>query len=431
MRTNVRGVNPLKTHEGAPAKNISNVEQLRRSVMSCMLWEGEFYEDGVTIADRIKTLAEGVSPSEVATMAIEARHTMKLRHVPLLLLEVLTRTGAGTSLVSETIARVISRADELAEFVAIYMKDGKRPLSKQAKLGLAKAFLKFDEYALDKYNRDGPVTLRDVLFMCHAKPDTEERADLWKRLVDGNLKSAGTWENRLSAGEDKGKTFETMLEEGQLGYMALLRNLRNFEQTGVKKSLVRKALLDRQGASRVLPFRFITALKYGPSFGRELDAAFQMSIDAMDAVEGETLLLVDVSMSMNAQLSGKSELSRRDAAAALAAMWPGPARVFTFDTSCREVSNIPGLGMIEAINKSGGGMTHLGAAVTKMNGIKADRLVVITDEQSQDKVPDSVHDKSYMINVASNQNGVGYHKWTHIDGFSEGVLNFIREVEAL
>ncbi len=66
-------------------------------------------------------------------------------------------------LVAETLARVIQRADELAEFVAIYWKDGRVPLSAQVKKGLAAAFPKFDEYALAKYDRGGPVKLRDVL----------------------------------------------------------------------------------------------------------------------------------------------------------------------------------------------------------------------------------------------------------------------------
>ena len=59
-----------------------------------------------------------------------------------------------------------------------------------------------------------------------------------------------------------------------------------------------------------------------------------------------------------------------------------------------------------------------------------DRLIVITDEQSHDAVPQPVAKAAYMINVASNRNGVGYGRWTHIDGFSESVLRFIHEVES-
>ena len=58
-----------------------------------------------------------------------------------------------------------------------------------------------------------------------------------------------------------------------------------------------------------------------------------------------------------------------------------------------------------------------------------DRLIVVTDEQSHDRVPQPVAKRSYMINVGSYRNGVGYGPWTHIDGFSEAVIRFIAEVE--
>src|SRR4051812_15539150 len=74
-----------QTHEGAVAKRIGYALELRRSVMACMLWEGQFYESGESIADRITKLVAQVNPDEVARIAIEAREQMKLRHVPLLL----------------------------------------------------------------------------------------------------------------------------------------------------------------------------------------------------------------------------------------------------------------------------------------------------------------------------------------------------------
>src|SRR5215211_2157000 len=74
MKTNM----PVKTaavftHEGAPARNISHEEMLRRSVMACLLWEKTFYEDGVEIADRIAELVPKVKPEVVAALAMEAR----------------------------------------------------------------------------------------------------------------------------------------------------------------------------------------------------------------------------------------------------------------------------------------------------------------------------------------------------------------------
>jgi hypothetical protein len=73
--------------------------------------------------------------------------------------------------------------------------------------------------------------------------------------------------------------------------------------------------------------------------------------------------------------------------------------------------------------------TYLGESVKEMNLKSADRLIVITDEQSADRVPNPAFDKAYMINIASYRNGVGYDKWTHIDGWSESVVNYIISLE--
>src|ERR1700719_1311 len=162
-----------RTHEGAPARNISTELQLRRSVLACLLWKSQFYEDGVEIAGGIAELVPKVEAEKVAALAVEAREKMKLRHAPLLLVREMARHKTHRALVADTLARVVQRADELSEFVAIYWKDGRVPLSGQVKKGLAAAFPKFDEYALAKYDRSGPVRLRDVLFLAHAKPRDE------------------------------------------------------------------------------------------------------------------------------------------------------------------------------------------------------------------------------------------------------------------
>src|SRR5215471_17772099 len=229
----------LRTHEGAPARQVTPELQLRRSVLACMLWEDQFYEDGVAIAGRIRELVAQVPAEKVAALAIEAREKMKLRHAPLLLVREMARLKTHRHLVSESLVRVVQRADELAEFVALYWSDGKQPLSAQVKKGLAGAFTKFDEYALAKYNRAAPVKLRDVLFLSHAKPVDQAQADLWKRLVDGELATPDTWEVALSAGEDKRAVWERLLRENKLGALALLRNLRNMEGTQVDGALVR------------------------------------------------------------------------------------------------------------------------------------------------------------------------------------------------
>ena len=428
MRFNIFKKVPGITHEGAPARELTAEQKLRRSVLSCLLWENEFYEDGQTIADRIFALAADVSSETLAALAIEARELMKLRHAPLMLLCALIAKGGP--MVAPTIEHVIQRADEMSELVTLYWRNGKRPLSKQMKLGLARAFVKFDAYQLAKYDRDGEVKLRDVLFLCHAKPKDTAQAEVWKQLVDKTLASPDTWEVALSGGADKAATFTRLLGERKLGYLALLRNLRNMDQASVDETLIKDAILARRGAERVLPFRYVAAARAAPRFEPWLDQALAETVLEQPVLKGRTLILVDVSGSMDARLSAKSDLTRMDAAATLASIVPGDVRVFTFSNQVVETPPRRGIAGVDAIVRSQPhGGTELGKAVSAMDTIRHDRLIVITDEQSHDRVPDPIAQKAYMINVASARHGVGYGTWTHIDGFSENVLTFLREQE--
>lgn len=432
MRTNTKAKtrSNLHTHEGAPAKNIHAEQLLRRSVMSCLLWEDEFYEDGQTIAQRITETAEQVRLDKVAAIAVEARHQFNLRHVPLLLLLSLVRRGSGQSFVSDTIAKVITRADELAEFVALYWKDGRKPLSAQMKKGLAKAFRKFDAYQLAKYDRNGAVKLRDVLFMVHAKPE-HSQVETFKGLADKTLASPDTWEVGLSGGADKKETFERLLREGKLGYLALLRNLRNMVQAGCDDALIRDAILARKGAERVLPFRYVAAARACVQLEPVIDEALCEAIAELPVLAGKTVVLIDVSRSMDYKFSIHSDMTRMDAAATLGAIMHGDLRVFTFSNKLIEVPPRRGMAGVDSIrNSQDHGGTYLGRALAEIHAkVAHDRIIVITDEQSHDRVPDPIAKHAYMVNIASARNGVGYGRWTHVDGFSEQILRFIVERE--
>jgi hypothetical protein len=432
---NVHWPKGLRTHEGAPARQIPAEQQLRRSVLACMLWEDQFYEEGVAIAGRIHELVAKVPAEKVAALSVEAREKMKLRHAPLLLVREMARLASHRHLVAETLYQVIQRADELCEFVALYWSEGKQPLSAQVKKGLAAAFTRFDEYALAKYNRATPVKLRDVLFLSHAKPMDATQAELWKRLVEGELDAPDTWEVALSSGADKRQAWERLLAENKLGALALLRNLRNMAEVKVSEQAIRDGLA-RMKTERVLPFRFIAAARYAPQWEAELEKAMFRSLEGQAKLPGKTVLLVDVSGSMDAPLSRRSEMRRNDAAYGLAVLLREIAEevsVYSFSDSLVRVPSRQGFALRDAINSS---QRHNGTFLGKaLNGInekegRYDRLIVITDEQSHDTVPDPKA-LGYMINVASYQNGVGYGRWTHIDGWSDSVIEYIRAAEPM
>lgn len=434
-KTNVKiPSTPIYTHEGARAKTITAEQMLRRSVCSCLLWEDEFYEDGQSIVKRIQSLIPTIPAEKVAKLAIEARAEFKLRHMPLLLTREMARHKTHKPFVADTLSTVIQRADELAEFLSIYWSEGKTPIAAQVKKGLAGAFRKFDEYALGKYNRDGAIKLRDVLFLCHPKPLCREQAELWKKLAEGTIATPDTWEVNLSAGKDKKETFERLMREKKLGGLALLRNLRNMEQAGCDSKLIRDSIRDMK-VDRILPFRFIAAANHAHKLEDVLEPAMLKCMEGMDRLPGKTKILVDVSGSMDAPVSHaggrRSEISRLDAACGIAMLGRElceQAEIYTFSNRVVSVPPRRGFALKEAIVKSQShGGTELGRAVQEM-GKDYDRLIVFTDEQSHDRVPDP-HGRAYMVNVASNRNGVGYGKWNHIDGFSEATIKWIGEFE--
>lgn len=449
MKLNTK-VAPIHTHEGAVAKNINAEQQLRRSVMACMLWESEFYEDGKSIGERIKYLVPLVEPEKVRDMAIEARTVMKLRHAPLLLAYAMTEHASHRHLVADTLAAIIQRADELTEYCALYFALGGKTLSAQSKKGLARAISKFSEYDLAKYNRDGKWKLRDVLFLCHSKPldasgekftrdhrksavqrDLTKGEGLYKKLVDNALEAPDTWEVSLSGGADKKEAFTRLMAENKLGALAFLRNLRNMHEAGIEKSVVSEYAA-RVKTDRVLPFRFIAAARAVPQWEDMLEPLMLKCLESQDKIKGQTILLVDISGSMQDKISGKSDLRRVDAAYGLAILLREVCQeiaIISFTDRAVQVPPRRGFALADAIDKSQAhGGTYLGQALNSLSNIKRDRIIVITDEQSADKVPDP-QGKGYVINVASNKNGVGYGAWNHIDGWSEAVIDYIKAFE--
>jgi 60 kDa SS-A/Ro ribonucleoprotein len=437
MKMNVwKRMFPVRTHEGAVAQKVDAKRELRRTVMTCLLWEDTFYEKGNDVAKRIAELVAQNKPEVVAAVAREARDKMQLRHAPLFLTRELARRKGAGPLVARTLEDVIQRADELGEFVALYWKEKKQPLSAGVKRGLARAFTKFDAYQLAKYDCEAVVKLRDVLFLCHAKPKDAAQADVWKKLVENTLEPPDTWEVALSAGKDKRENFERLLREGKLGGMAVLRNLRLMLASGVDPKLVRERL--EKGVARALPFRFVTAARHAPKLEDAIENAMLKGIAGLEKLAGSTGLVVDVSGSMDAQLSKKGETTRMDAAAGLAILLREKAEEFSvaaFSDACIELPPRRGFALRDAIvGSQAHGGTYLKRALEQLHEKREwrglARLIVVTDEQSHDGNLRAWTPRAYVVNVAPYKHGISYgNGWTHIDGWSERIVDYIAATE--
>lgn len=453
----------LTTHGGAVgAYETTTEKQLFKQVVTCLLFEDHFYAKGAQIASSIAELVSTADPKFVANLAVQARNEFHLRHVPMFLLALLDkRRKEVPGLVKATLPQIIQRADELAEFLAIHsrvyeysMKDLKKHLGAQVKRGLAAAFPKFSAYGLAKYNRDESVQLRDVLFLSHPKPKDDEQQKVWEKLINDALESPDTWEVALSAGANKKETFERLLKEKKLGGMALLRNLRLMKDEGVDIALVKDALA-KMKFDRVLPFRFLSAAAQAPHLTNELsDAMVRALTNSNVRLPGRTLLVIDVSGSMQSAVSAKSDLNRVNASAALAMLVREVCdEVVIYATAgsdsrrghktARVADDVHGFKMADAIDKQmhtlGGGGIFFVQCMKFIEGDlpdpKFDRVIVFTDEQDCDdrgrdgaaarKAP-LLGKYNYIQNVASYDVGFDIgDRWTRVSGFSERMIDFV------
>ncbi len=422
---------------------------LRRVVLACLLWEDLAYAEGSEIVDNIRELVPQVPAERVAGLAIEARTRQKLRHVPLLLTREMARHSTHKGLVGDLLPKIILRADELAEFLAIYWKDGRQPLSKQVKKGLAQAFDNFDAYEFAKYNRSQQVKLRDVLFLVHPNPG--ERAELFQKIARNNLPTPDTWEVALSTGEDKKAAWTRLVEGGRLGALAFMRNLRNMDEAGVAPSVIRLGF-EKLDPGWLLPVNFYAASRAAPAWEREIEALMLQGLEQFPRLPGETVFIVDVSGSMQAGISARSQMTRLDVAAAMTLLAAETCEhIQIFATSGDDWHRIhqterlrPRRGFAlcddvrDASNRLGGGGIFTRQALefvfAEMHNIP-DRVIVFSDSQDCDhpgkQIPKPFGKANYIVDVSSHAHGINYAGiWTaEISGWSEHFLTYIFAIE--
>ena len=343
-----KGKDTTVNYMGAKAYKMTPEMELYSTVVTCMV-DDSYYESNPVRVCRIKNLIAKCSPEFVARLAAYARSEMNLRSVPIILVVELARLYSGNEIVKRTVASVVKRADEITEILAYYQiantREGTKKLnrlSKQIQKGLIESFNRFDEYQFAKYNTDSAVSLRDALFLVHPKAKDEAQQAVFDKIVSGNLTIPYTWETELSElgkqafENEKAKAqavsekWEELVSSGQVGYMALLRNLRNIVTKSTDKALdmtlniltneyrIRKA--------KQMPFRYLSAFLEIDKLAKEtsifegekakikkalaaLEKALVISCDNIPIREGKTVILSDNSGSMYGDRGGKSLVS--------------------------------------------------------------------------------------------------------------------------
>lgn len=437
---------------GLKAAALNPEALLRRATLSSLLWEDMAYESGKENADNVALLVPQVNAKTVSDLAIECRLKQKLRHMPLFIAAEMAKHSTHKAFVEETLVAIITRPDQITDFMAIYWRNGKCPIAKCVKKGLARCFNKFNEYSLAKYNRDAPIKLRDVMFMVRPKPEDEKQAELFKRLANNTLKTPDTWEVALSSGQDKRATWERLLSEEKLGSLAFIRNLRNIHDAGVSYDLIKKGF-DNLSGSVLLPLNFLAASKYCPAFDKEINDAMLKSYGKIPKLPGHTVVVIDVSGSMTYGNAGRSKFSRMDSAKAMAVLANEVGeRVSIYATAgsdsrsihkTKRLSNSRGFALGKEIDsvygELGGGGIFTRQCLEFIKGdLKEapDRIIIFSDSQDCDrinKVPAPFGKYNYIVDISSHKNGINYDGvWTaEISGFSEHFLAYIMAVEGV
>lgn len=333
--------NGVINHQGAKAYTLTPELELYSAVVTAGLSD-TFYEKADTRLARIQDLMLKNDPEFVAKLAIYARTEMYMRSIPMVLAVELAKLNSGNGLVAKTVNGVVQRADEITEILAYYqMANGRsgvkklNKLSKQVQKGLSESFNRFDEYQFAKYNREADIKLRDALFIVHPKAKDEAQQAVFNRIAADALAVPYTWETELSAlgqlkyESEKAKAaafkakWEELIDSNKLGYMALMRNLRNILDAKVSAAHIRKvcAYLSDETAvakSKQLPFRFLAAYREVKILSSEdvtmvlnaLEDAVVASVKNLKGFDEETRVLIacDVSGSMQKPVSAKSKV---------------------------------------------------------------------------------------------------------------------------
>lgn len=363
---------------------------------------------------------------------------------------------------------VLQRADEPAEFVAWWLANVGRTMPGGIQRGVADAVQRlYNEYTFSKYDSDrAAVRMGDVVDLVHPTPSSFNQSQLFKVMMDSRhhrddldltglpqlavrkglmslpqadrpaflsspeaLRAAGmTWEAatgwvqaRLDAA-----FWEALIP--QMGLMALVRNLRNFDQAGISVA-ARAAVASRLGnaeqvrGSRMLPMRFFSAYNAvgSDNWSAVLGTALTHTLANVPALPGRTLVLVDRSGSMWNGFSSRGSLMRADVAALFGtavALNAANADLVQYGSTAQAIPFRRGDSVLRTLNKfsqMGGTNTH---AAMRQHWQGHDRVVLLTDEQSHDNWGGTFATDGWSTGVSLPDN-VHLHVW-NLAGYHAG-----------
>ena len=436
----------LRTYEGGRGRERDARSELFLLAVSNFVSQQTFYETGADRDDRFLRLVRELAvtdPEWTAGLLGWLRGAGNLRTASVVGAAeyVKARLDAGATdgpSNRQVVASVLQRPDEPGELLAYWTAMYGRNVPKPVKRGVADAVRRpYHGKALLKYDTASKgYRFGDILNLVHAAPDPDKpwQGELFRHALDRRhhpdtavppasdhvlsahrelmalhvedrravvtaeggaqrLAEAGmTWEalaGWLQGPMDKA-AWEAVIPS--MGTMALVRNLRNFDEAGVSDEVAERVAARisdpaEVARSRQFPFRYLAAYQHAPSlrWSYALERALGHSLANVPALPGRTLVLVDRSGSMFwSRLSDRSELTRADAAAIFGtalALRAERADLVEFGSTSDRVKFRRGESVLKVLDRFGDlGGTDTTEAVRR-HYKKHDRVLIVTDEQ--------------------------------------------------
>ncbi|WP_156724229.1 TROVE domain-containing protein [Streptomyces apocyni] len=436
----------IRTHEGGRGAARDARSELFLLAVSNLVSQQTFYESGDDRDNRFAALVRKLAvadPEWTAGLLGWLRGDGQLRTASLVgaaeYVKARLDTGAESGPTNrQVIASVLRRPDEPGELLGYWTSRYGRNVPKPVKRGIADAVRRlYHGKSLLKYDTASKgYRFGDVLNLVHAAPDPDKpwQGELFQYALDRRhhpesavppasnrtltahrelmavpvadrrtvitapdgaerLAEAGmTWEALAGwlQGPMDAQAWEAVIPS--MGSMALVRNLRNFDEAGVSDEVAARVaakISDPQevARSRQFPFRYLAAYQHAPSlrWSYPLEQALGHSLAQVPALPGRTLILVDRSGSMFfSRLSDRSELTRADAAAVFGtavAMRAAKADLVQFGSTSANVKYRAGESVLKVLDRFSdlGGTDTTGAV--RAHYKKHDRVLIVTDEQ--------------------------------------------------
>lgn len=377
------------------------------SILLTSFVQNEFYRDSDDTLNRLSSLIDKIDDKQfIAKSAIFARDRFYMRSITHAVSAILAKKISGQDWAKDFYQKVISRPDDMAEILAYYntLQTGKVKYPNAMKKGFAKAFDKFDNYQIAKWRLNNKeIKLVDIVNLVHPKPTIKNETSL-NSLINNELKATMTWESMLSAAgqnaessddvlENKKEAWIELLNSGRIGYMALLRNLRNIiEQAPESIDRACELLVNEKmiSGSKVLPFRFMTAyeqiMNINSAESRKVLVAIEQAINIscknVPKFDGSTVVVLDTSSSMKSMGLKNNNPSKIGSLFAALLAKSNMCDVMTFDRDARYVTYDPNNSVISVRNSFGfsGGSTNFKAVFQTLNK-KYDRIIILSDMQ--------------------------------------------------